>query len=82
MIAFDSLRIACHSCFAVGVEHIKKALMVNTTLQKLSIHYNNIGDDGLMVMSEAIKHSKSLTILWVWKCGFSLKGILLNNALL
>ena len=52
--------------------------MVNTTLQKLSIHYNKIGDGGMSIISEAIKHNKTLTILWAWNCGFSVKGTIVH----
>jgi len=65
---------SCYRYLATGAEHIKKMLMVNTTLQKLSIHYNKIGDDGMSIISEAIKHNKTLTVLWAWDCGFSVKG--------
>jgi len=47
--------MACHRCLklATAVERITVALMVNSTLQKLSLHKNNIGDDGMSVISEA-----------------------------
>ena len=49
--------------------------MGNCTLQKLSVYQNNIGDDGISVIVEQLKHIKSLTKLYIIQCGFSLKGM-------
>ena len=35
---------------------------------------NDIGDDGLAEISEALQHNKSLTTLRVGQCGLSVKG--------
>ena len=36
---------------------------------------NDISDDGMAVISEALQHNKSLTVLKVAQCGLSVKGI-------
>ena len=35
---------------------------------------NDIGDDWMAVISEALQHNKSLTTLRVAECGLSVKG--------
>ena len=54
-----------------GAVYISK---VTHTLQKLNMNYNDIGDDGMAVISEALQHNKSLTKLDVTECGLSVKG--------
>ena len=44
------------------------------TLRVLDVSSNDISDDGMAVISEALQHSKSLTTLWVGRCGLSVKG--------
>ena len=46
----------------------------SATLRVLDVGYNDIGDDGMAVISEALQHNKSLTTLEVEKCGLSVKG--------
>ena len=58
----------------VGAKYISQLFNVTYTLQELIIGYNNIGDDGVAVISEALQHKKSLTKLWVHQCGLSAKG--------
>ena len=43
-------------------------------LRVLDVSFNDIGDDGMAVISEALQHNKSLTILSVQLCGLSVKG--------
>ena len=38
---------------------------------------NDIGDEGMAMISEALQHNTSLTILVVEKCGLSVKGIVM-----
>ena len=57
-----------------GAVYISQLLNVTHTLQELSITSNYIGDDGMVVISEALQHNKSLTTLWVEQCGLSVKG--------
>ena len=58
----------------VGAKYISQLLYVNHTLQELNISFNNIGDDGIAVISEVLQHNKSLTTLRVDWCGLSAKG--------
>ena len=58
----------------VGAKYINQLLNVTHTLQELYIGDNDIGDDGITVISEALQHNKSLTILGVEECGLSAKG--------
>ena len=46
----------------------------NATLRFLDVDSNDIGDDGMAVISEALQHNKSLTTLRVGVCGLSVKG--------
>ena len=40
----------------------------------LDVGWNDIGDDGMAAISEALQNSKSLTKLNVYHCGLSVKG--------
>ena len=46
----------------------------SATLRVLDVSYNDIGDDGMAVISEALQNSKSLTELNVYRCGLSVQG--------
>ena len=46
----------------------------SATLRVLKVGLNNIGDDRMAVISEALQHSKLLTTLDVQQCGLSVKG--------
>ena len=46
----------------------------SATLRVLNVNYNDIGDEGMAVISEALQHNKSLTRLMIEKCGLSVKG--------
>ena len=46
----------------------------SATLRVLDVSCNDIGDDGMAVISEALQNSKSLTKLNVSVCGLSVKG--------
>ena len=46
----------------------------SATLRVLDISANDIGDDGMVILSEALQHNKSLINLRVMKCGLSVKG--------
>ena len=58
----------------VGGKYISQLLNVTHTLQQLYIGRNNIGDDGIAVISEALQHNKSFTTLRIEQCGLSPKG--------
>ena len=46
----------------------------NATLRVLDVHRNDISDDGMAAISEALQNSKSLTELNIEECGLSVKG--------
>ena len=59
----------------VAAKYISQLLNVTHTLQELKIGWNDdISDDGIAVISEALQHNKSLTTLYVQDCGLSAKG--------
>ena len=60
--------------FITGAVYISQLLSVTHTLQELNVNGNDIGDDGMAVISEALQHNKSFTTLWVVQCGLSVKG--------
>ena len=57
-----------------GAVYISQLLNVTHTLQVLNMNFNDIGDDGMAVISEALQHNKSLTTLMVRGCELSVKG--------
>ena len=57
-----------------GAVYISQLLNVTHTLQELNMSDNDIGDEGMAVISEALQHNKSLTTLEVGGCGLSVKG--------
>ena len=46
----------------------------SATLRVLDVSENDIGDEGMAMISEALQHNKSLTTLGVEQCGLSVKG--------
>ena len=46
----------------------------SATLRVLDVSENDIGDEGMVIISEALQHNKSLTVLKVSRCGLSVKG--------
>ena len=46
----------------------------SATLRELDVSNNDISDDGMALISEALQHNKSLTTLKVAECGLSVKG--------
>ena len=46
----------------------------SATLRMLNVSNNNISDNGMAVISEALQHNKSLTRLEVADSGLSAKG--------
>ena len=51
----------------------------STTLRKLDVSYNDIGDNGISVITEGLQSNKTLTKLNVSGCRFSVKGTVLYN---
>ena len=58
----------------IGAVYISQLLNVTPTLQWLNINDNDIGDEGMAIISEALQHNKSLGTLMVGGCGLSVKG--------
>ena len=46
----------------------------STTLRVLDVNYNDISDERMAVISEALQQNKSFTTLGVLECGLSVKG--------
>ena len=69
-----------------GAVYINQLLNVTPTLQRLDMDINDIGDEGMAMISEALQHNKSLTRLGVEGCGLSVIGtvcsVWINNAFL
>ena len=57
-----------------GAVYISQLLKITHTLQELNMYNNDISDDGMAVISEALQHNNSLTILDIRQCGLSVKG--------
>ena len=51
----------------------------STTLRELDVIGNDIGDNGISVITERLQSNKRLTKLHVSVCGFSVKGTVLYN---
>ena len=51
----------------------------STTLRVLDVSGNEIGDDGISMISEELQRNKALTELLVARCGLSVKGEKLIN---
>ena len=47
----------------------------------LDVSFNDIKDDGMAVISEALQDNKSLTTLGVEQCGLSVKGTVINDGI-
>lgn len=59
-----------------GASYICQLLNVTCTLQVLHISGNNMGDEGMEMISQALQRNTQHTIteLWVAQCGLSVKG--------
>ena len=51
----------------------------STTLKELDVSFNDIGDNGISVITEELQSNKTLTKLDVSWCEFSVKGTVLYN---
>ena len=54
--------------------YINQLLDITPKLQYLNIGNNDIGDEGIAIISEALQHNKSVTTLKIVNCGLSVKG--------
>ena len=50
----------------------------SVTLRVLDVSWNDIGNEGMALISETLQHNKSLTALWVARCGLSAKGTIFS----
>ena len=67
------LWLQCVCMITTGAISISKMMMVNDSLQQLIMDHNNIGDDGISVIAEALGNCM-INILDVWRCGITLTG--------
>ena len=51
----------------------------STALRKLNVSYNDMGDNGISVITEGLQSNKILTKLDVSGCRFSVKGTVIYN---
>ena len=54
-------------------------ITASTTLRELDVSINDIGDNGISVITEGLQFNKTLTKLAVLLCRFSVKGTVLYN---
>ena len=59
--------------YSTGATVISKLLKDNHVIQVLSMHDNNIGDDGITAIATALTNS-TIRQLWVNNCGITLTG--------
>ena len=60
--------------FCAGAKYIKVMLMENNKLQCLDISGNEIGNDGVRLITEGLQCNNTLTKLIAWQCGISVTG--------
>ena len=70
---FVVLWLQCVCMITTGAISISKMMMVNHSLQKLHMTYNNIGDDGISAIAGALGNCK-INLLDVMWCGITLTG--------
>ena len=58
-----------------GVSCLGELLKVNISLQQLDMRYNDIGEDGILSITDGLHHNNMLKILNVSGCEFLVKGI-------
>ena len=54
--------------------YVSVTIIDDATLRELRVNENDIGDDGMAVVAEALQNNKALAELYVHKCGISMKG--------
>ena len=57
-----------------GASCLSELLKVNNSLQELNMGSNDVTDDGMSLVADALKCNNTLTVLRVNNCGFSVKG--------
>ena len=78
---FVVLWLQCVCMITTGAISISKMMMVNHSLQKLYMSYNNIGDDGISAIAGALGNCK-INRLDVERCGITLTGAISLAAVL
>jgi len=63
-----------------GASCLSELLKVNNSLQELDMEYNYIDDEGISSVAKGLKHNKTLTKLYITKCGLSVKGTVVYRA--
>ena len=58
----------------IGAVYLSHLLNVTPTLEVLNIRDNDIGNEGIAAISEALQHNKSLITLEIGRCKLSKKG--------
>ena len=72
-VLFVVLWLQCVCMITIGAISISKMMMVNHSLQKLNMSYNNIGDDGISAIAGVLGNCK-INTLGVIECGITLTG--------
>lgn len=62
------------TCLTIGIAHIDDMLTVNCALQVLVFEGNDIGDNGVSLISKGLYKNTNLTELWVQRCSLSTQG--------
>ncbi|XP_065899165.1 NLR family CARD domain-containing protein 3-like isoform X3 [Dysidea avara] len=61
-----------------GAYFIGEFLKTYCVLETLDLSQNNVGDDGILAIADALLCNQTLTELWVGDCGVTVKGIPLD----
>ena len=74
-LAIHFLTLIYYDAKHTGACCIAEFLKNNQPLNTLSVCYNNIGDDGVSMIVEALQGNNTITEFMVDDCGISVKGI-------
>jgi len=70
---FEKMQTCYCLLTSTGARYIGELLQVNTRLEVLWMGNNNLGDDGITVIAEALSNSR-IRKLTVYKCGITVSG--------
>ena len=73
MLVIDHTSLNCSYVFVMSTVIITGS----TTLKELNVSWNNIGDNGISMITEWLFSNKTLTNLDISKCKLSVKGTVL-----
>ena len=62
-----------------GASWIAELLKISNSLQELNMRSNDIGDDGMSLVADALQYNRTLTKLNIRECGLSVKGTVVYN---